>query len=137
MPPPAEYASRFAFMTDHTYADTFLVVVQKAIDGVFADVELDCAGVLGGFQAVGSEGLYRTTTVRLSGGRFEPQPYRRRLLVLCDNGAHTLRTDGLLTGMVWQWSHMGAAPRNWDGCCASFGFGLYGLPRASVATPPQ
>ena len=50
--PPAQYLDHYVLFTDPTYPETSLVVIRSPsrVDGSFADVELACAGKLGGWQ---------------------------------------------------------------------------------------
>ena len=101
--PPAQYLPRYTFFTDPTYPETNLVVV-RTIDpqtGAMPDVTLDCAGLLGGWQPVGTSGLYQFTRVDLSTGDFQG-------VGGCDNGVHAI-TSSSLTGRfgvtVWGWGN--------------------------------
>jgi hypothetical protein len=83
--PPAQYLPHYTFFTDPTYPETNLVVVRvrDAQTGNMPDVTLDCAGVLGGWQGVGSSGKYEMTRVDLSTGDYQG-------VGGCDNGVHTI-----------------------------------------------
>ena len=83
--PPAQYLPRYTFFTDPTYPETNLVVVRArdAQSGQMPDVALDCAGVLGGWQPVGTGGAYELTRVDLSTGDFHG-------VGACDNGVHVI-----------------------------------------------
>ena len=83
--PPAQYLPRYTFFTDPTYPETNLVVVRVRDPQTKAmpEVTLDCAGVLGGWQPVGSGGAYEMTRVDLSTGDFKG-------VGGCDNGVHTI-----------------------------------------------
>lgn len=133
IPPPEEFASRFAFATDHSFSDTHLVLVRKQTAGVFGDVTLDCVGKVEGWSPIGTEGTYETVTLTLSAGSFEPQVYPGGV---CDNGAHVLTSEGLVSGFVWAWTHAGAWPEDpeSDTNGASYVFPLFGLPRRSDAS---
>ena len=52
MVPPEQFLTRYVFFTDPTYPETNLVVIRAKHQGGFADVELDCAGKVLGFQAL-------------------------------------------------------------------------------------
>jgi hypothetical protein len=94
--PPQQWLGSYVFFTDPTYPETNLVVARaKAADGTFADVSLDCAGTLTGWQTVG-KGDYQVTTVDLVTGNF----YR---VGNCDNGRHTIQSKGLFGLTVWGW----------------------------------
>jgi hypothetical protein len=109
---PRQYLSRYTFFTDPTYPETNLVVVRvlDSETGVFPDVTLDCAGVLGGWIPVGTSGQYEFTRVDLSSGDFVGQNG-------CDNGVHTMTAslpdpgDGgpaptpLFGVTVWGWGN--------------------------------
>jgi hypothetical protein len=83
--PPAQYLPRYTFFTDPTYPETNLVVVRvgDAQTGQMPDVTLDCAGLLGGWQPVGSAGIYEMTRTDLSTGDFQG-------VGACNNGVHTI-----------------------------------------------
>ncbi|MBL8606486.1 MAG: IgGFc-binding protein [Myxococcales bacterium] len=94
--PTAQYLKSYVFFTDPTYPETNLVVVRKKSDDGWKDVELDCAGVLGGWQPLGSSGTYEATRVDLVRGNFQGQNG-------CDNGKRRIRSDGLFGVTVWAW----------------------------------
>lgn len=132
VPPPSEYASRFAFTTEHQFADTFLVLVRKrASTGRFGEVTLDCAGKLEGWKAIDSHGAYETLTVPLSQGNFEPQVSPGGT---CTLGAHTMSSDGPFTGFLWAWTHEGVdgLAEGDDGSGRSYGFSMYGTDPGEV-----
>ena len=94
--PGQQYLSRYVFFTDPTYPETNLVVVRKKGDAGFADVTLDCAGTLGGWQAVGASGEYQVSRIDLSRHDFEPQGG-------CDNGRHEMSSEQPFGLFVWGW----------------------------------
>ena len=109
--PPAQYLPRYTFFTDPTYPETNLVIVRvrDPQTGAMPDVTLDCAGVLGGWQPVGSSGTYEMTRTDLSTGDFQG-------VGACDNGVHTIAgslarvTGGVppvpLVGVtIWGWGN--------------------------------
>ena len=109
---PAQYLSRYTFFTDPTYPETNLVIVRAKDQGVFPDVTLDCAGLLGGWQQVDSNDQYEFTRVDLSTGNFQG-------VGACNNGVHTI--SGALPGdggassgrfgvTVWGWGN----PLTWQ-----------------------
>ncbi len=94
--PPGEYLDRYVFFTDPTYPETNLVIVRTIGPSGFADVTLDCAGVLDGWKPVGSSGRYEYTRVDLVRGNFEPQGN-------CNNGRREI-SSALPFGLtVWGW----------------------------------
>lgn len=95
--PGAQYLSSYVFFTDPTYPETDLVFVrEKAHDGTFKDVKLDCVGVLAGWQPVGSSGNYEYVRADLVRGNFAKQG-------TCDNGRHEASSDAPFGLTVWGW----------------------------------
>lgn len=92
--PPDQFLDRYVFMTDPTYPETGLVIVRTKVDGKFADVDLDCAGVLEGWQAVGD---YEWLRVQLATGDFES-------VGNCSNGRHEIKSEAPFGVWVWGWS---------------------------------
>ncbi|MDP9149039.1 MAG: IgGFc-binding protein [Myxococcota bacterium] len=84
--PPAQYLSGYTFFTDPTYPETNLVLirVRDGQTGQMPEVTLDCAGVISGWQAVGTGGNYELARVDLSTGDFKG-------VGACDNGVHAIR----------------------------------------------
>jgi hypothetical protein len=82
---PAQYLPRYTFFTDPTYPETNLVVVRVRDPQTtqMPDVTLDCAGLLGGWQPVGSSATFEMTRVDLSTGDFQGSGN-------CNNGVHTI-----------------------------------------------
>jgi IgGFc binding protein len=106
---PSQYLSGYTFFTDPTYPETNLVVVAvlDGPTGEFPTVTLDCAGVLGGWQPLGTKGKYQFTRIDLSTGNFQGQNG-------CNNGVHTIKAsltseaappgDTALVGVtIWGW----------------------------------
>ena len=92
--PPPQYLDYYLFATDPTYAHTALVFVrQKAKDGTFKDVNLDCMGAVGPWQPLGSTGNYEYAQIMVAqngsgvGG--------------CHNGAHTAESEVPFGLTVW------------------------------------
>jgi hypothetical protein len=101
--PPAQYLPRYTFFTDPTYPETNLVVVRArdTTSGRMPDVTLDCAGLLGGWNPVGTAGTYEMTRVDLSTGDFQG-------VGGCDNGVHTIQgtPSGARFGVtIWGWGN--------------------------------
>ena len=91
--PTDQYLTRYVFFSDPTYPETNLVFVRRKSGGVFHDVTLDCAGVLGGWQAVGE---YEWTRVDLITGNFQD-------VGNCSTGAHEAYSDGPFGLWNWGW----------------------------------
>lgn len=100
--PPSQYLDYYVFFTDPTYPETSLVVVRtrSKVNGEFADVELDCAGPLTGWQPVGD---YEYTVVDLTTGNFQS-------VGNCANGRHEMRSELPFGVTVWGW---GAIQQNY------------------------
>jgi len=98
--PTAQYLDGYVFFTDPTYSETSLVVVRKpsSVDGQFKDVSLDCAGVLTGWQPLGS---YEYTRVDLVTGNFQS-------VNGCANGRHEINSDAPFGVTVWGWGSAAA-----------------------------
>jgi hypothetical protein len=94
--PPGEYLSRYVFFADPTYPETNLVIVrQKGLTG-FADVTLDCAGPLTGWQPIGTNGQFEYTHFDLVRYNFEAQGN-------CNTGKHEIASDLPFGLTVWGW----------------------------------
>jgi hypothetical protein len=94
--PPAQYLDRYVFFTDPTYPETNLVLVRKRGEEGFADVTLDCAGTLGGWSPLGSEGLYEFTRFDLVRHDYQPQGN-------CNTGRRVASSDEPFGLWVWGW----------------------------------
>jgi hypothetical protein len=93
--PARQFLSSYVFFTDPTYPETNLVLVRtRGKDRAFKDVTLDCAGVLAGWQPLGTE--YEYTRVDLVRHDFVPQNG-------CDNGRHEITSDAPFGLTVWGW----------------------------------
>ncbi len=91
-----QFLKRYVFFTDPTYPETNLVVIRRREESGFADVTLDCAGVIGGWQPVGSGSTYEFTRVDLSRHDFEGQG-------ACDTGRREMSSEGHFGVWVWGW----------------------------------
>jgi IgGFc binding protein len=100
--PADQFLDSYVFFTDPTYSETNLVVVRsRNADGNFADVQLDCAGAVGGWQPVGN---YEYARVDLVTGNFQN-------VGGCSNGRRAMWSEAPFGVTVWGW-----------GSAASFGF---------------
>jgi hypothetical protein len=116
--PPGEFPSSYIFFTDPTYPETNLVLVRTKTDGAFADVELDCAGKLTGWQPIGTSGNYEYTRIDLVRHNFQP-------VGNCNNGRHEIHSKSPFGLTVWGWG---------SGETGTFGAGFY-TQYASYAYP--
>jgi hypothetical protein len=92
--PPQQYLSHYVFFADPTYPETNLVVIRTPDNnGKFADVTLDCAGKLSGWQSVGA---YEWTRVDLSTGDFQG-------VGNCSTGRHEMTSTQPFGLTVWGW----------------------------------
>jgi hypothetical protein len=106
--PAKQYLSSYVFFTDPTYPETNLVVVRKRGEDGFADVTLDCAGVLGGWTALGAD--YQLTRVDLVRHDFQPQGG-------CNTGRREMSSE--LPFGVWVWGWGGPETQPATGCLES------------------
>jgi len=93
--PPGEFLTSYQFFTDPTYGYTDLALVRvKAADDTFKDVTLDClTSPVTGWQALGTSGKYEYTHVDVQ--------KNGAAVGSCNNGLHTIKSDGLLGITVW------------------------------------
>ena len=92
--PPQQYLSRYVFFADPTYPEGNLVVVRKKNGaGNFVDVNLDCAGNLTGWQAIGD---YEWTRADLITGAFQN-------VGSCSSGRHEMTSTAPFGLWVWGW----------------------------------
>lgn len=93
--PPDQYLGEYVFFADPTYPETNLVLVRaRGKDGQFHDVNLDCSGVVTGWQPVGPD--HQFTRVDLSTGNFLP-------VNGCSTGRHEIKSDALFGLWIWGW----------------------------------
>jgi hypothetical protein len=126
--PPQQYLSSYVFFTDPTYPETNLVLVRSKGASGFQDVNLDCAGVIGGWAPVGSAGLYEYARIDLVRHDFQPQGN-------CDNGRHEIHSKGIFGLMVWGW---GTAESTFFSQAVSYAYpaGASVQPINTVVVPP-
>ncbi len=94
--PPAQYLAKYIFFTDPTMSFTNIVLVRdKATDGTYKDVILDCltSAVPGWLPITGTSLQY--TRVDLQSG-LKP-------VAGCDNGLHEVHSDAAFGLTVWGW----------------------------------
>jgi hypothetical protein len=117
---PQQWLDFYLFLTDPTYANTNLVFTRKRhADMTFKDVTLDCAGVLTGWQPIGTAGEFEFTRVDLVANG---QPVGG-----CDNGAHNADSEAPFGLTVWGFDQY-----------ASYGYpgGMSVKPINTVVVPP-
>ena len=68
-------------------------VIRAKVNGAFKDVNLDCLGVVGGWQPVGE---YEWARVDLITGNFQG-------VGNCSTGRHEIKSDGRFGLWVWGW----------------------------------
>jgi hypothetical protein len=127
--PSPQWRPGYVFFTDPTYPETDLVVVRKRGSSGFADVTLDCAGTLSGWQPVDSADTYELTRVDLVRHEFQKQG-------ACDNGRHQASSDQPFSLTVWGW---GTPETNTLTGYVSYGYpaGENLAPINQVVVPPQ
>ncbi|APR79779.1 Hypothetical protein A7982_05126 [Minicystis rosea] len=115
--PPRQYLSSYVFFTDPTYPETNLVVVRRNDGFGFQDVNLDCAGKLGGWQKVGTGGSYEYTRIDLVRHDFQSQNG-------CDNGRHEMRSSAPFGLTIWGWGSVesGGPPDGFSSQAVSYAY---------------
>lgn len=99
--PTAQYLDSYVLFTDPTYSETNLVVVRRpSSTGQFAEVNLDCAGNLTGWEKIGA---YEYTRVDLVTGNFQN-------VGNCSNGRHEMSSDLPFGVTVWGWGNIPGFP---------------------------
>jgi hypothetical protein len=94
--PAQQYLNSYVLFTDPTYPETELVIIREKGTSGFQDVTLDCVGTLTGWQPVGSSGTYEYVRADLVTGNFTK-------VGTCDNGRHTMSSNGAFGVTVWGW----------------------------------
>lgn len=97
---PAQYMRRYVFFADVSYSETNLVVVRKKSGNNFADVQIDCAGVLDGWQPLGD---YEWTRFDLVTGNFQPNGN-------CNTGRREMTSAAPFGLWIWGWGATGTTP---------------------------
>jgi IgGFc binding protein len=125
-----QYLDAYVLFTDPTYPETNLVVVRKPSGiGSFADVVLDCAGPLGGWQPLGA---YEYTRVDLVTGDFEE-------VNGCANGRHEIASSLPFAVTVWGWGTAAAEYLGQPTHYVSYAYpaGMSVVPINDVVVPPR
>ncbi len=93
--PPEQYLKQYVFFADPTYPETNLVIVRaRGKDQQFHNVELDCLGLVDGWQPVDAD--HQFARVDLMTGNFAPAGN-------CSTGRHEIRSDAPFGLWVWGW----------------------------------
>jgi hypothetical protein len=125
--PPAQYLDSYVFFTDPTYSETSLNVIRRPDkNGQFADVTLDCAGVLGNWTPLGP---YEWTRVDLVTGNFES-------VNGCSNGRHEMKSDLPFGLTVWGWGSLASTSLNTTYVSYAYPAGAGFQPINGVVVPP-
>jgi hypothetical protein len=123
--PVEQYLRSYVLFTDPTYPETELVVVRrKLLDSDFANVTLDCAGTLGGWQAISDDLQY--TRVPIATGAFLG-------VGKCANGTHELESAAPFAVTVWGW---GTSATNTGAVSYAYPGGAGFAPINDVTVPP-
>jgi hypothetical protein len=100
--PAAQYLSRYVFFSDPTYSTTQVVLTRRRGSAGFADVEVECLGIVSGWTDVGADGEYQVTNVDLVRGGAG--------VGSCANGRQVAQSAGQFGLTVWgldQWASYG------------------------------
>ena len=93
---PQQFQRRYVFFTDPTYPTTNVVLIRvKGEDDTFADVTIECAGVVSGWLPAGSEGKYEYAHVELSRSGIPAMG------TTCDTSRHLTYSDYTFGIVVW------------------------------------
>ncbi|MBL9024786.1 MAG: IgGFc-binding protein [Myxococcales bacterium] len=124
--PVPQYMSSYVFFADPSYPETNLVIVRSKLNGTFRDVNLDCLGVVGGWQPVGD---YEWTRVDLMTGNFQQ-------VGNCSTGRHEITSEGPFGLWVWGW---GTPLTSSFTANVSYGYpaGMNVIPINDVIIPPD
>jgi IgGFc binding protein len=92
--PPAQFLPSYIFFTDPTYGYSEIAITrQKASDGTFHNVTVDCVGTVTGWQPIGTAGQYQYVHVDLATAGAG--------VGKCNNGLHTASSDTPFGITVW------------------------------------
>lgn len=95
--PDAQYLDQYVFYIDPSFQNTTLTLVRRAGERGLSDVEVDCLGVVTGWEPVGSDGTLEGTTVALT----EAGRGVTTAAGSCAYGRHEARSDGAFGLYVW------------------------------------
>ncbi|MEM7157386.1 MAG: IgGFc-binding protein [Myxococcota bacterium] len=92
--PPAQFLSSYSFFVDPTYATGTLVLVRVAGPRGFSDVDVQCMGVVGDWEPVGTDGRFEVARVELYRGGVASVPG-------CATSQHSAISERGFGVMVW------------------------------------
>jgi hypothetical protein len=101
-----DYAQHVVFLTAPDFPDTWLVLTRYRGASGFVDVNVDCAGVVQGWQPIDSIDTYEFAYVALSRGDFQTQTYQSGT---CGLGPHAVDSAGFFNVVVWAWGSAATA----------------------------
>jgi hypothetical protein len=90
---PKQFQNRYIFFTDPTYGTTNLVIIRAKGSSGFADVTVECLGVVDGWMPVGAEGIYEYAHVDLERGGVPVGD--------CGTSRHLAESEGPFGVVVW------------------------------------
>ncbi|MCA9556429.1 MAG: IgGFc-binding protein, partial [Myxococcales bacterium] len=92
--PPQQYLEHYVFFMDPSYPEANIVLVRaRDFAGQFQPVDLDCLGMVGGWQAVGD---YEWTRVDLMTGNYQD-------VGACSTGRHVISSEAPFGLWIWGW----------------------------------
>lgn len=94
--PLDQYLARYTFFTDPTFPETHLILIRERHEEGFADVTVDCAGVVSGWQPIDAAGDHEYAYVTLVTGDFAS-------VNGCRNGLHRAASARPFGLIVWGW----------------------------------
>lgn len=95
--PSAQFLDKYVLFTDPTYPETSFVVIRRKVEGAFGEVNLGCAGVLGGWQPLDAD--HEFMRIDLVTGNFQN-------VGGCSNGRHELTSTHPFGVTVWGWGSL-------------------------------
>ncbi len=91
-----QFLRSYRFAYDPTLPEAHLVVVRKRGANGFADVTLECAGVLDGWSPIAPDGEYEYTRIDLMRGNFAPQHG-------CSSARQAMQSAEPFAATMWGW----------------------------------
>jgi hypothetical protein len=94
--PPEQYLRSYTFFTDPTYPETNLVITRERHNGSFADVTVDCAGVIANWTQIDTADTMEYARLDLVTGNYQG-------VGNCNNGLHVASSAQPFGLVVWGW----------------------------------